>query len=269
VLATPDTEQRFLEFVQGAGRARQRWEHAELECQRLAIELARSSQEVGARPPAARTVPQVSLLEARLAQARGMLEAEGQARRRAEQARDLLAEKFAAVQRLVLAEGPGHALHQRVSTLLGAPDPLFDPVILPDLPAGDRTEDSVYNVSQLSFDDTMDLCQDSPLQRCPLAACRFLTRVAQVPIRRRPQEEEPQRGAAPGAAPRPPAGGGAGGGAATGASGQQAAEEEQERGPRGGRGSRRQDQEPQPAGARRRPRQPRRTPDGPEDRPEE
>merc|ERR1712223_1919415 len=60
------------------------WEATESQCEKLADQLVKSNQEV-------------SMLEGRLDQARGMLQTEVEGRRRAEMERDLLAQKFQAV----------------------------------------------------------------------------------------------------------------------------------------------------------------------------
>merc|ERR1719180_191013 len=158
VLTAADGEEKFLAFVKGADGNRQRWEAAEFECDKLTEQLSKSTQEV-------------SMLEGRLDQARGMLQAEVEGRRRAELERDMLAQKFQAVQSLVLEGSVGGArrsLHQQVSRILGTPEtgggPIFPSIHLDATPrAADRTDGSVLDVDDLSLDDTADLCQDSPL----------------------------------------------------------------------------------------------------------
>merc|ERR1719180_423952 len=138
VLTAADGEEKFLAFVKGADGNRRRWEAAEFECDKLTEQLSKSTQEV-------------SMLEGRLDQARGMLQTEVEGRRRAELERDMLAQKFQAVQSLVL-EGSGGG------------GPIFPSIHLDATPrAADRTDGSVLDVDDLSLDDTADLCQDSPL----------------------------------------------------------------------------------------------------------
>ena len=158
VLTAADGEEKFLAFVKGADGNRQRWEVTEVECEKLTEQLSKSSQEV-------------SMLEGRLEQARGMLQTEVEGRRRAESERDMLAHKFQAVQSLVLegsAGGVRRSLHQQVSRILGTPEtgvaPIFPSIHLDATPrAADRTDQSILDVNDLSLDDTADLCQDSPL----------------------------------------------------------------------------------------------------------
>jgi len=157
VLTAAEGEEKFLAFVKGADGNRQRWEAAEVECDKLTEQLTKSTQEV-------------SMLEGRLDQARGMLQTEVEGRRRAELERDLLAQKFQAVQSLVLegsAGGVRRSLHQQVSRILGTPEtgggPIFPSIHLDATPRADRTDGSVLDVDDLSLDDTADLCQDSPL----------------------------------------------------------------------------------------------------------
>merc|ERR1719341_1987800 len=110
------------------------------------------------------------MLEGRLEQARGMLQTEVEGRRRAESERDRLAQKFQAVQSLVLegsAGGVRRSLHQQVSRILGTPEtggaPIFPSIHLDATPRADQTDGSILDVEDLSLDDTADLCQDSPL----------------------------------------------------------------------------------------------------------
>jgi len=151
VLASGEGEQAFLGFVRGAAVTRGRWEAAEVECQRLAIELTRSDQEV-------------SLLAARLEAARGMLEQEGEARRRAEQDRELLAGKLSAVQQLVMGGAGGRqGLTQQMSRILATPEAAIFPTIHLGDTRVNRTQGSeVVTVEDLmsSFDDTLELCRD-------------------------------------------------------------------------------------------------------------
>ena len=159
VLTAAEGEEKFLAFVKGADGSRQKWEAAEIECEKLTEKLSKSTQEV-------------FMLESRLEQARGMLQTEVQGRRRAESERDLLAQKFQAVQSLVLegsAGGVRRSLHQQVSRILGTPEtgggaPIFPSIHLEATTTrADRTDTSVLDVDDLSLDDTADLCQDSPL----------------------------------------------------------------------------------------------------------
>jgi len=157
VLTAAEGEQKFLAFVKGADGNRQRWEATEVECEKLTEQLSKSTQEV-------------SMLEGRLEQARGMLQTEVEGRRRAESERDMLAKKFQAVQSLVLEGSVGgvrRSLHQQVSRILGTPEsgvaPIFPSIHLDATPRADRTDGSVLDVDDLSLDDTADLCQDSPL----------------------------------------------------------------------------------------------------------
>jgi len=157
VLTSAEGEEKFLAFVKGADGNRQRWEATEVECEKLTEQLSKTTQEV-------------SMLEGRLEQARGMLQTEVEGRRRAESERDRLAQKFQAVQSLVLegsAGGVRRSLHQQVSRILGTPEtggaPIFPSIHLDATPRADQTDGSILDVEDLSLDDTADLCQDSPL----------------------------------------------------------------------------------------------------------
>jgi len=74
------SEREFHEFVNN-GVSRQRWEHAELECQRLSIELTKCSQDK-------------SWLEQKLQHARLMLDSESHLRKKSEEERNRLASQL-------------------------------------------------------------------------------------------------------------------------------------------------------------------------------
>jgi len=81
-------EKEFLRFVENCGDCRLRWENAELECQRLNIELTRSVQEI-------------QVLETKLRQARTLLDAEQSSRKKAESERDKVVQMLTGVRDLV------------------------------------------------------------------------------------------------------------------------------------------------------------------------
>jgi len=84
----PGSEEKFLQFVVNTGVSRQRWEHAELECQRLRIELTKCSQDI-------------SVLEHKLQHARKMLDTEVYLRKKAEEERDRLASQLMVLRQLM------------------------------------------------------------------------------------------------------------------------------------------------------------------------
>ena len=175
VLTTPESDQNFLQFVTAAEKRRQRWENAELECQRLTIELTGAAQEV-------------TVLERKLESVRGMLEGEMGLRRRVEEDRDSLAAQLEAVRRLVLGdgEGGGAALHRLLADVQYAtssrhpasPQSFSPRRLFPSIhvTGADRTQDSVAGVEELSFDDTGDMCEDSPVLGQMAGASHVMTR---------------------------------------------------------------------------------------------
>jgi len=88
VLNDGATEEKFLQFAVNQEFCRKRWEAAELEAQRMQIELQESEQEV-------------KKLEMKLNQARELLAAESNARKKAESDRDSLAQKWEMVRELI------------------------------------------------------------------------------------------------------------------------------------------------------------------------
>jgi len=187
VLTGGEAEERFLEFTLDTQKNRRRWENSELECHRLNIELTKSAQEV-------------SLLEFKLEQAREMLQKEIELRKKAEQDRDRLATKVCEVQNLVLSDnqlGRHTGLLKQMSGIVQSP---FSPLggykgnMLPSVNVGDSSvpgnttpQGSVHNVYDLTFDDTGELCQDSPLQ-----VTRAGTHYGRRKTRSRSQGREPE-----------------------------------------------------------------------------
>jgi len=143
-------EEKFLEFVKNAEVWRKRWENAELECQRLSIELTKEAQAV-------------ANLENKLNQARGMLDKEISIRKRAEIEKESLHNHLILLRKVVLddkfvAQGTLMKIRDldsglpRSSGLVCSPGADWE-----YSPRRDVTAGSVLN--ELSFDDTVDLCE--------------------------------------------------------------------------------------------------------------
>jgi len=152
VLQDP-VEKSFLSFVVNTGVNRRRWEHAELECQRLGIELTKASQEI-------------SSLEHKLSVARNMLDNEQSQRRKAEVERDRLDSQLRLLRQLVLDDQLVDEVKLSKIRTIGVSDyrtddGLYSPNV--HTPKGilkkiNQTEDSIVDVDDFSFDDTRDLC---------------------------------------------------------------------------------------------------------------
>lgn len=153
VLQDP-VEQSFLSFVVNAGVNRRRWEHAELECQRLGIELTKASKEI-------------SSLEHKLSGARSMLDNEQSQRRKAEAERDRLDSQLRLLRQLVLDDQLVDEVKLSKIRTIGVSDfrtddALYSPNV--HTPKGilkkiNQTEESIVDVDDFSFDDTRDLCE--------------------------------------------------------------------------------------------------------------
>lgn len=148
-----DSESQFLSFVVNAGLNRRRWECAELEAQRLGIELAKISQENNA-------------LEHKLGAARTLLDKEFSLRRKTEAERDRLSSQLSLLRQLVMDDKLVDEVKLNKLKSIGSLDTDSDeqhysPCVTPKgiLKHADHTEDvSVRDVDDFSFDDTMDLC---------------------------------------------------------------------------------------------------------------
>lgn len=149
------SEEKFLEFVGDAMVWRKRWENAELECQRLSIELTKEAQSV-------------STLESRLNQARVMLDREIVTRKRAENERDQLHNHLMLLRKLVMDEKTvGQGTLRKIRDLDNGLGSFSEQVLSPGLYKDrethqcrtDLTAGSILNVDDLSFDDTIDLCE--------------------------------------------------------------------------------------------------------------
>jgi len=81
ILTSSQTEKKFLTFSAYAEENQQKWRKAELECQRLLAELAKSAQEI-------------AVMDCKLKQAREMLQRESEMRKKAENDRDKIAKKL-------------------------------------------------------------------------------------------------------------------------------------------------------------------------------
>jgi len=146
-------EDQFLRFVINASLNRRSWEHAELECQRLSLELTKASREI-------------SGLEHKLSHARTMLDNELRLRKNAESERDRLLTQLTLLRQLVMDdhlvdEVKLNKLRSFGNCDLNSADDLFSPSritpkgILKNL---NRTEESVRDVEDFSFDETRELC---------------------------------------------------------------------------------------------------------------
>jgi len=148
------SEERFLEFVQDVTVWRKRWENAELECQRLSIELTKEAQ-------------CVLNMESKLNQARGMLEREIGTRKRAENERDQLQSHLMLLRNLVMDDKiVGQGTLRKIRDLDNGLPSFSGQVLSPGLykdrdqqQGTDLTMGSILNVDDLSFDDTVDLCE--------------------------------------------------------------------------------------------------------------
>jgi len=89
VILTEGSEAEFRTYVENSEVSRQRWEHAELECQRLSIELTKCSQDI-------------TTLENKLKQARLMFDNELHLRKKAEAERDNMANQLHLFKQLVM-----------------------------------------------------------------------------------------------------------------------------------------------------------------------
>jgi len=151
-------EHQFLEYVKNSERSRQRWELAELECQRLSIELTKSSQEV-------------TNLMSKLEHARSLLDKEAHMRKKAENERDRLASRLNLLHSAVMESRPKleKNIFNKLDSIVIEDFELFsNKVNSPKVRTNKRktksvdvTEGSVLNVEDLSYDkdDTAALCE--------------------------------------------------------------------------------------------------------------
>jgi len=159
---TDGSEAEFLTFVENSEVSRQRWEHAELECQRLSIELTKCSQDM-------------SNLEQKLKQARLMLDTELHLRKRAEAERDKLASHLQFLKQLVMDTDNNFGMDEvTINKIRGfdvcgggrAHTNIFSSGLTSEalngrISAINLTEASVLDVEDMSFDidDTAELCE--------------------------------------------------------------------------------------------------------------
>jgi len=151
------SEDEFYRFVLNAEVNRRRWENAEIECQRLSIELTKASQEK-------------TCLEEKLNLARSMLDNESYARKKAEVEAKLLSERLEKLRKVVMDD---HLVDEVKLDKLknfdhfeSQSDDFFSAEIA--TPKGilkncNVTEQSVRDVEDFSFDDTRDLCDSTSL----------------------------------------------------------------------------------------------------------
>lgn len=162
VLTAGDGDEKFLQFATNQELCRRRWEAAESEAQRLAIELQKSEQEV-------------RKLEMKLNQARDLLSSETSLRKKAEVERDTLGQKWDMV-REVIADG-GQTINDDTRLRLAKLEAsvstsrrwsavggnIFSPGAGTGLsPVSERDSmGSILDVSDLSFDATQDQTRDA------------------------------------------------------------------------------------------------------------
>jgi len=157
-------EEEFLKFVKNSEINRTKWENSELECQRLSIELTRASHEITG-------------LETKLQQARMMFDNETQARKRAEAERDRLSAQLQTLRLLILeTDGVDEGTLRKVKNIEsfavndfeGGGGGGYGNVLSPGLMreaaycrrrSANLTEGSVLDVEDLSFDETVNLCE--------------------------------------------------------------------------------------------------------------
>jgi len=148
------SDSQFLRFVENAVVNRRRWECAELEAQRLGIELTKASQEIVG-------------LEHKLSTARTMLDNELSLRRKVETERDRLSAQLSLLRQLVLDDQLVDEVKLNKLRSMGdldsdADKPYYSPCTTPKgiLKHTEYTpEVSVRDVDDFSFDDTQDLCE--------------------------------------------------------------------------------------------------------------
>ena len=158
---TEGAEDEFLKLVVNSEGSRQRWENAELECQRLSIELTKCTQDI-------------NNMEHKLNHARLMLDTELHLRKKAESERDKLASQLQILRQLVM-ETDHHGLDEitmvkirgidriglRSNTNILSPGLTREAMDCRRRSAINLTEASVLDVEDLSFDidDTVGLCE--------------------------------------------------------------------------------------------------------------
>jgi len=155
------SEAEFLSYVENSEVSRQRWEHAELECQRLSIELTKCSQDI-------------TTLEHKLKHARLMLDNELHLRKKAEAERDKMANQLQLLKQLVMETDNNGMDEVTINKIRGLDvcgvKPSYTNILSPGLTrealnvrvsAVNLTEASVLDVDDLSFDidDTAGLCE--------------------------------------------------------------------------------------------------------------
>merc|ERR1712179_825087 len=148
-------------YVGNSEVSRQRWEHAELECQRLSIELTKCSQDI-------------TTLEHKLKHARLMLDNELHLRKKAEAERDKMANQLQLLKQLVMETDNNGMDEVTINKIRGLDvcgvKPSYTNILSPGLTrealnvrvsAVNLTEASVLDVDDLSFDidDTAGLCE--------------------------------------------------------------------------------------------------------------
>jgi len=162
-ILTEGSEEEFLTYAKNSEVSRQRWEHAELECQRLSIELTKCSHDI-------------TSLERKLKDARLMLDNELHLRKKAEAERDKMANQLLQLKQLVM-ETDINAMNEvtankiRGLDVCGLRSPytnILSPGLMSEALNGrvsavnlTYTEASVLDVDDLSFDidDTAGLCE--------------------------------------------------------------------------------------------------------------
>ena len=138
VLSSGAAEERFLQFASNQDLCRKRWEAAEVELQRLQIEL-QSSDQVSCCSTCGPDwtgclftlfCQEVKKLEMKLAQARELLQSESDLKKKAEQEREVLSQKWELVRELISSDQVtnNHSLSD-VKSFCGLPPSLVNACI--------------------------------------------------------------------------------------------------------------------------------------------
>jgi len=156
-------EEQFIRYLQSSELNRKRWENAEVECQRLNIEMNKAFQDKQS-------------LELKLENARSLLDSEVKVRKRAEAERDKLRGQLSLLKELIMDDQFTDDVKMNKIRSLGRvgdeydPEDVFQPhhrmvttpkgiLKRPATMNADETEEmSVNDIDDFSFDDTQDLC---------------------------------------------------------------------------------------------------------------
>ena len=153
ILTDGSAETEFLKFVKGAEDWRRRWALAEVECQRLQVELNNSVKELGAK-------------DLKIKQARILVENETKRRNWAENERDALRKQLEQLKEILFSDGINNETREKIrnleqrshfskNNLFSVKSPMHhSPMGLN--PVVEESADSILDVSELSFDETRE-----------------------------------------------------------------------------------------------------------------